>query len=66
MSGFEARVTLTLRVREILLPEVGIIIDYFHEVLDPRFKLRKLPATEVRGIVDSVAIFALDGIDSGT
>jgi adenylate cyclase len=35
------------------------------EALDPRFKIRELPATEVRGIVESVAIFALDGFDSG-
>ena len=35
-------------------------------LLDPRFQLRELPATEVRGIAEPVPIFAADGFDPAT
>ena len=31
------------------------------ETLDPRFRLRALPPAELRGIVEPVAIFAVEG-----
>ena len=34
------------------------------ETLDPRFKLRELPATPVRGIAEPVVIFAAEGFES--
>jgi adenylate cyclase len=49
--GFDAEVIVTREVRE---------------RLDPRFRLRPLPPTEVKGIAEPLAIFAVEGFDAPT
>jgi class 3 adenylate cyclase len=46
--------------------EVDILVtSSVRDHLDPRFRLRELPATEVRGIAEPVAIYAAVDFDEG-
>ncbi len=56
-----ARIQGLTRVHDTDILLTGVV----RAALDPRFKVRELPATQVRGIVEPVPIFAADGFDSG-
>jgi class 3 adenylate cyclase len=58
-------VNLAARVQNLTrtLPANVIVTQALADTLDPRFRLRPLPDTRVKGIESPVAIYAVDGFE---
>ena len=42
-----------------------IVTAAVRDGLDPRFELRTLPPANVKGVAESIEIFAVDGLEAG-
>jgi adenylate cyclase len=59
-------VNVAARVQELTrqFPADVIVTEALQKTLDPRFVLRELPPTEVKGVSDPIVIFALDRFEA--
>jgi adenylate cyclase len=58
-------ISVAARVQELTrqYPADIILTETLREALDPRFRLRPLPTTSVKGVAEPISIFALDGFE---